>query len=44
MREPAILIVEDEGLIALYLQELLEMSGYSVPALVSPMGRKRSNT
>jgi CheY-like chemotaxis protein len=30
MKEPSILIVEDEGLIALHLQELLEKGGYHV--------------
>ena len=30
MKAPSILIVEDEGLIALHLQELLEKAGYQV--------------
>jgi CheY-like chemotaxis protein len=31
MKEPSILIVEDDGLIALHLQEILLNSGYNVP-------------
>jgi CheY-like chemotaxis protein len=31
MKERSVLIVEDEGLIALHLQELLQHSGYHVP-------------
>jgi CheY-like chemotaxis protein len=31
MKDPSILIVEDDGLIALHLQELLRNSGYNVP-------------
>jgi CheY-like chemotaxis protein len=31
MKKPSILIVEDDGLIALHLQELLENAGYVVP-------------
>src|SRR5665647_1618669 len=31
MNDPSILIVEDDSLIALYLQELLQNAGYNVP-------------
>jgi two-component system, response regulator PdtaR len=33
-KKPSILIVEDEGLIALHLQELLQKAGYDVPDMV----------
>jgi two-component system, response regulator PdtaR len=33
-KKPSILIVEDEGLIALHLQELLQKAGYDVPDTV----------
>lgn len=35
MKKPTILIVEDDGLIALFLCELLERSGYAVPGHVA---------
>jgi CheY-like chemotaxis protein len=35
MKDPSILIVEDDGLIALHLQELLRNSGYNVPGPVA---------
>ena len=34
-KNKSILIVEDDGLIALHLQELLQNSGYEVPAAVA---------
>jgi DNA-binding response OmpR family regulator len=34
-KKPSILIVEDEGLIALHLQELLLNAGFDVPDMVS---------
>jgi two-component system, response regulator PdtaR len=33
-KKPSILIVEDDGLIALHLQELLQKAGYDVPDMV----------
>ena len=33
-KKPSILIVEDEGLIALHLQEVLEKSGYDITDMV----------
>ena len=38
-KKPSILIVEDDGLIALHLQELLQNSGYEVPA-AGPSGEE----
>jgi CheY-like chemotaxis protein len=35
MKDPSMLIVEDDGLIALHLQELLRNSGYNVPGPVA---------